>query len=395
MKKMTTAFVRWTSALVVTGCLLTVTSCKRNEEALQPANIPWNTSGDMNKSLENVALVLAPLLEKAEVRALIKAEALKRFDGDYDILYRNIATLRLPNGESFQSALKTLHPSLPIEEIFGQVPNLQLSVPVHAEQWDTEKMVPLVAANRWGVQEESYTTLRSFDSRGKLHLLDSRKAPDFPVVVVGVSERVDEKGNLKFGSDARARMGYEGNPIGDIFDDGGNSGPGSGGRTGSTVCRIDNDREYMKGINCPDLGQFESWANGSPEFRLVVKSAKSAFGGQVYDGQFWAPHRSSVYEKNWWNPNTRMIVWSKDEFGTALLYFWYEEDGGAEEQTWKAELSYKDPTTGVTTNVSATHKIGNLDDQIGTIVILQKDCPPDGFYQIGSNFNFKSWGITN
>jgi hypothetical protein len=395
MKKMPTAFVRWTGALVVTGCLLTVTSCKRNEEPLQPANIHWNTSGDMNKSLENVALVLAPLLEKAEVRALIKAEALKRFDGDYDILYRHIATLRLPNGESFQSALKTLHPSLPIGEIFGQVPNLQLSVPVHAEQWDTERFVPLVAANRWGVQEDSYTTLRSFDSRGKVHLLDSRKAPDFPVVVVGVSERVDERGNLKFGLDARARMGYEGNPIGDIFDDGGNSGPGSGGRTGSTVCRKDNDGEYMKGINCPDLGQFESWANGSPEFRLVIKSSKSAFGGQVYDAPLWAPHRSSVYEKNWWNPDTRMIKWSQAQFGEALLYFWYEEDGGAVEQEFKAQLSYTDKNTGVTTQVSSTIKIGNLDDKIGEIVIVQHDCPSRGYYNIGSNFNFKSLGITD
>ncbi|MES2731677.1 MAG: hypothetical protein V4714_08010 [Bacteroidota bacterium] len=87
----------------------------------------------INQHLTNFSFALAQTMESAEVRALLKAEALKRFDGDYDILYKNIATVVLSDGSTLKTRLERLNPSSSAEDNFGKLPTLQISIPVNAE----------------------------------------------------------------------------------------------------------------------------------------------------------------------------------------------------------------------------------------------------------------------
>jgi hypothetical protein len=49
--------------------------------------------------------MLAKTLKDKEVRTFIKSEALKQFDGDYDVLYKNVAEYSFTDGKKFKDKL--------------------------------------------------------------------------------------------------------------------------------------------------------------------------------------------------------------------------------------------------------------------------------------------------
>lgn len=50
-------------------------------------------------------MMLAGTLKDQEVRKTLKLEALKQFDGDYDILYKNFANRSFTDGKKFKDKL--------------------------------------------------------------------------------------------------------------------------------------------------------------------------------------------------------------------------------------------------------------------------------------------------
>lgn len=81
-------------ACMIAGGMLSLNSCDKNNLEPNPADAINPTSGvvaNANYSeLEEIAKALAASMGDESVRALIKTEALKKFDGDFDILYQNI-----------------------------------------------------------------------------------------------------------------------------------------------------------------------------------------------------------------------------------------------------------------------------------------------------------------
>ena len=149
----------------------------------------------MNRSMERFALLLAKTLDNRNVRASLKEEALKKFDGDFDILYQKFASKQLNEG-SFMKVLarsdknSTTRGQELLNRIAEEIPLLNIAIPVNIEKWDVANFKPLVAVR--GVDFDDATTkkIRAYDSDGNIHVLDATIPPDFPVIVVGLNERL-------------------------------------------------------------------------------------------------------------------------------------------------------------------------------------------------------------
>jgi hypothetical protein len=161
------------------------------------------------------ARILASSIKDIGIRSVIKEEAQLQFDGDYDILTSKLQHVRLPYNEmtvehkmseiNIQTRSDEGETNVNLEELMKEIqkalPNLQVSVPIHCDDWDTENYVPLVAFKPSYYTDDSPDTIQAFDAEGNLHILSREVEPDFPVIVVSESERVRPDGTLYFEND--------------------------------------------------------------------------------------------------------------------------------------------------------------------------------------------------
>ena len=200
-------FLFWIAVTVLVAC--------SKDESLQQQTIsPTASASDpgvefKNKLLNEYAMVLARAVEQKELRTIIHKQAKQKFDGDYDVLVNRLESeyLTLPDCtvKELMSSLKT-DPRLrslgfsnqdsDFLKISTVIPNLQVSVPVHCEEWDPATFVPLVAVLPFDYKKKPGNIITAYDAEGKAYQLSADEEPNFPVLVVGRSERVDEKGNL-------------------------------------------------------------------------------------------------------------------------------------------------------------------------------------------------------
>src|SRR6185295_939035 len=134
-----------------------------------------------------------------------------------------------------------------------------------------------------------------------------------PVIVVGISERVDNNGALKYT--------FEGSSP---YDE-----------------RVNGQNTILGAIRCPDLGHIESWLNGKPELRLRI------YGAKLYESSstptavkitttYYNPKRSDI-DGVWYNPGTSLFNWYRYwyspttdfVYGSEVNFYWVEEDGGS------------------------------------------------------------------
>ena len=343
------------------------------------------------------------------VRTLIKTEALKKFDGDFDILYQNIKD-RQVGGKTMNAVLNEngsrsgASRKIPIAHLAAQMPLLNISVPVNIEKWNTGSFEPLVVVQSNVKDESKLKLIKAYDKTGKVHWLDAQKAPDFPVIVVGFNERneivngkVTMKEALIFGTEKSGTDTPVVNNVQPIDGGGGSGGGGSGGGgSGGGGCSYaDNQWLYLKGMSSPDISQYESWAKGAPEITMRVFAPNNGNFSSI--GEICAVHemefgsRSDINDNNWWNINQSIVYWNPNTFGSTFVFAFLEIDGGGETQTYTISDSFKKPD-GTTFSASATFTYKNDDDLIGTKAIDKCGLAPQGngtYYDIGSNFNIK------
>lgn len=189
--------------VILFSMLFVLLSCRDNNEVIiEGKEIPSNvlsSEKELNFFLKKefgkaLAKVLA---ESKNAREIIKNEAVKQFDYDYDVLYQLVKDKKLETGFTFQQAIekyagkKTLSlideklptltifvPSLPEESFSAATWNIDLDIPVVAIRTNTTKGVPMV------------------DDKGEEWIFDSKYIPSFPVVVIKENERVITKDAL-------------------------------------------------------------------------------------------------------------------------------------------------------------------------------------------------------
>ena len=157
-----------------------------------------------NALIADYARVLAASLTNESVRKAIKDETQKKFDGDYDVLVKDFQNVLMESDTRVQEYMVNhqvstkADRSIDVEELVRRLqvefPNLQVSVPVECDNWDVEKYEPLVAFTPVDFDEATCKEIEAFDSKGNSHFLSLETDPDFPVVVVSVSERVNRNG---------------------------------------------------------------------------------------------------------------------------------------------------------------------------------------------------------
>lgn len=267
---------------------------------------------EFNKSLDNAALVIAAALKNPAVRSFIKTEALKKKTGDYDVIYPWVKTT-LINGSTLESILSAnisgrLSEINSFEKIISKIPNFQISVPVLCKEWDVNNDIPLVAIRELRSNQEELKPIKAYDSDGKAHLLDARKAPDVSTIAIGVSERVDEKGQLKYSVDPLAEV----------------------------ASRTSGQATILGAVLATDVARIESWTDGQLELVLRLYGSKLGVNLQnpsanlIYKTFFLS--KSSV--DNVWGPiNIDVLDWYKTwpssinaVYGTELKFYWVEED---------------------------------------------------------------------
>jgi hypothetical protein len=181
-----------------TPCLiliLLIASCSDDHSLIQsdqPApSVILKERRDQLKTAFGTALAGA-MADSPTLRKLIKEEALKMFNNDYDVLYHLIKDTKLDNDHTVrQLLLPYFENEKQLQEIERDLPLLTIFVPVLPENtfsaslWDTDNQVPSV-----GVTSYKTNDVNVIDHTGAVLVIKAHEIPGFPVVVIKENERV-------------------------------------------------------------------------------------------------------------------------------------------------------------------------------------------------------------
>lgn len=161
----------------------------------------------------NLALAVSRSAQaSAEFRKIVQECVLAQFDGDYDLLLSQAAALpmnpvegvatRSSEGFTMGDLLEHYFPeeerytrsggSSIIEQLQESYPDLQVSVPIHAEEWDPDTYTPVVCFIPSDYEDLKTPSVQGFDAQGNSVTVDALNEPDEPVIVVGRNERSEE-----------------------------------------------------------------------------------------------------------------------------------------------------------------------------------------------------------
>ena len=180
---------------------LSVASCNESlndidKNVLSATFLEQSESNLILKQKFSSALVKV-LGQNEEVRSLIKEEALKQIDFDYDVLYCLIKDKQLKNGVTLEEYLEKYLTSDELKCIHKQLPTLTLFVPTLPENsfsvhsWNTIDELPAVA-----VKVSDNNDVKIYYGNGETEVFPADIIPGFPVVVVKENERIVRNGEI-------------------------------------------------------------------------------------------------------------------------------------------------------------------------------------------------------
>lgn len=162
----------------------------------------------INGVIDQYSKVIAVALENVEFREIVKQLAMQQFDGDYDVLVTDLHEKELPNtGKTVSDFLASIVDDYFFEEfkmdgksfldeVVSVIPNLQLAVPILIEEWEPTIYRPYVIPLPFDFEDGKDCMVEGYDDELSTIQVSSKEEPDFPVIVVSVSERVDRNGCL-------------------------------------------------------------------------------------------------------------------------------------------------------------------------------------------------------
>jgi hypothetical protein len=382
--------------MVTVGLSLCLWSCDKQDKIVQPSEeITVLTPTEYNSRLEDMGKALAISMNEKSVRSFIKEEALKRFDGDYDILYGQIESKKI-NGENFESILATntnAGKNAKVDAVNNLrltqklIPLLNIAVPVNIDKWNTDNFSPLVVVLQDDYDDQKTKTLKAFKADGSSIIIDATKAPSEPVIVISENERaLFEKGAYTVRSDIYGGTFSQNSGLSEIKPI---SKANKGAKVASTLGYNLNQYLYLQSLFCYDVSVYESWWKGGPEIEMRVFGA--FFGAnsltQFRDtGEMWFPRNFPLYTGD---ISTSIIYWNSSiQDG---MKFWFAEiDGGALK---KVTIGATYTISGVGTSLGFEFDTGEADDIIGEYFVDRNAYAPYSLagyqcYDVSSNFYF-------
>jgi len=160
---------------------------------------------DYDKNIRRIAKAVARSLKSKELRSLLKNEASKKMDGDFDILWKDLKEkVADKENKKFNDLIAENSDSDIGETSFAQKRNmldnftelykrLQIAIPVNIEKWDINNFHPLVAFLPADYSED-WDEVEAYDNNGKIVKISNKNMPSMPVVVINLNERSDGNG---------------------------------------------------------------------------------------------------------------------------------------------------------------------------------------------------------
>lgn len=354
------------------------------EQAPEEPQISESAKG-INKSLTYVAKSLAVALEEEDVRRQVKAETGKMFDGDHNVLFKTISEQPVRGKMTFRSLLAQKRAGLEkaagvtpksvsdeLQAIAADMPKVNVGVPVHHTSWDAESYVPLVAVHPEGIDDMELEEITAYDAQGNVHILSADEAPEQPVVVVSLNERVNAKGKLIvpeeicLSQEAKCSSGGGGYLGGDY------GGGSTGGSTNTEDIREYGDYEYLERARV--LDDHEKWTLEDPEVFIEVRGETQTSvdnkGLKLFDLN-WPGGGMLSDHTSWESYDTFFFTWSQDDAGGFTIWNVYEYDEG---EDIEFTITYKDKDYGF--------KWTNDNDPMG-YQIVQFENDEDLVYDLG------------
>lgn len=165
---------------------------------------------DKNDGMERFAKAVSSLSSEASFRELIKNEATKQFDYDYDVLFRFISERKLSTNLGLKTVRDLLVEKIEVSDKFKELSkisyfdmilnntsNLQISVSKLCKSWDPVAVTPKTAVLPIDYDERTHQQVNSYDKEGKIHVVTKEDESREVFLVVRESERVDKKGLIR------------------------------------------------------------------------------------------------------------------------------------------------------------------------------------------------------
>ncbi|MDA3881241.1 MAG: DUF3103 family protein [Prolixibacteraceae bacterium] len=171
------------------------------------------STAQMNDALNELAVVIAKTVENGEFRRVLKREAVKKYNGQYDVpfnyfLDQTVSEMKstgvntindlIENDFNNLKSLSENEKDSNFKDTWRKIPNLKISVPVKCDEWDIDDFNPLVAVMKVDNDKDKEEYINAYDSEGDQVMLDAKNEPDFPVIVIGICNRLDESGKVMY-----------------------------------------------------------------------------------------------------------------------------------------------------------------------------------------------------
>jgi hypothetical protein len=317
-------------------CMFAV-ACKKEVSTQNTEPKPESKSAIAQKwdtSVTKVSGIIATALKSKSFREYLKAETLKAFDGDYDVLLskvvKDVKAQSTQNNASRLASDYTLNGEqlAYLQGISGDFPQMQLSVQVDPADWNTVTYTPPVVYTASDYNESTSTTVPVVDEYGNIvSYMDATIDPVQPVVIVSENERtiIGANGEIVLEQPA-GPYGTEGVMQADSLTP-------INPNTPLQWYRQNFKYETIYSIGFWDIGKIEGWPAGGPELRTYYYNALDTTGTNYqtsgyYAGQRWAK-RKDVKDKWYDFPNEKLItthLWRWGQTGTTFKYAFYEWD---------------------------------------------------------------------
>lgn len=348
------------------------------------------------------ARVLARALDDVTVREAVHAGVAERFDGAPNVLMVDMADRPLGEG-TFAVRLARAHADASgstlgqaRRELAQMMRNgrLHIAVPAHFDAWDPAHQTPLVAvAARPGDDDMDVV---AFDAEGNLTVLSGASAPDEPVVVVALNERIDADGRV-YPQYARSRGASVATaPTGNACPETGCGGGGGGGGTSSTfrgpdheetleIVKVKNDHEHWTAepaeisyaVMCAGFPTAvrDRLGDPEPEFTNLYAGLDSQ-GRYIYKQSTSDLAIAGIFQFTW-----------ASSFGDACAWNFWEEDGDGKE-TVTVSATY-DTGDGTTATVSGNVSKDKSRAEMGTKIVVRTERLEQQYFSADIEWNLK------
>ncbi len=193
----------------ITCLLIILSACKKEPSQDEIKNtVSLFEENEYNLDLKDFSLAVSTALKSSDFRKTLKEEALIMFDGDYDILIKKVIDRKITTPSSLLKSNKTIYTvkdlledSYPVNNSLGlkstsdiidiltmKYPDLQIAIPVHAEDWDETSYIPVVAFIPAEYDDLTTKTVTGYIN-GNAIPVDAVNEPTKPVIVIGQNER--------------------------------------------------------------------------------------------------------------------------------------------------------------------------------------------------------------